>query len=399
MDGPAGATPAREELYSAAAMAVAWVSIDRWLALNIVARTLGLPSPRSLRRLGPGERGILAAHLAALLTFASGRLDVDLTDARGQGGFEATVGLAFQAEAAGACGPVRLDLPPQWLAMVADGWSARPDAAVVAAMRRLETMAGLELADTGLPLAAIAETGIADTVVFDGERFGVPTRRSGARARRRLRGWWSYQTRRRDRLPGSVRSGAASRTRVGSWCARGRGRSRNGTTMDSGSDDRKMDVLAAAPVEVVAELGRLTLRGDEVLGLERGSVLAFNRRRGLVDLSSVGAPGSRRAGQCRRRAWRAHQRDGARLEPGRWGALADAGGLPQVAGRSYAVHTSSTMAAVLAQRGALANRLFTRVDHRLASERSAIARRIALSISKVPGRSNKIAEPVAEPGS
>jgi type III secretion system YscQ/HrcQ family protein len=38
-------------------------------------------------------------------------------------------------------------------------------------------------------------------------------------------------------------------------------------------------VLAAAPVEVVAELGRITVRGDEVLGLCRGSVLALGPRR------------------------------------------------------------------------------------------------------------------------
>jgi flagellar motor switch/type III secretory pathway protein FliN len=34
-------------------------------------------------------------------------------------------------------------------------------------------------------------------------------------------------------------------------------------------------VLAAAPVEIVAELGRLMVRGDEVLSLARGAVLTF----------------------------------------------------------------------------------------------------------------------------
>jgi flagellar motor switch/type III secretory pathway protein FliN len=40
---------------------------------------------------------------------------------------------------------------------------------------------------------------------------------------------------------------------------------------------RAAEALAAAPIEVVAELGRVTLRGDEVLGLAPGAVLALGR--------------------------------------------------------------------------------------------------------------------------
>jgi flagellar motor switch/type III secretory pathway protein FliN len=38
-------------------------------------------------------------------------------------------------------------------------------------------------------------------------------------------------------------------------------------------------VLATAPVEVVAEIGRLTLRGDELAGLMKGGVLSLGPRR------------------------------------------------------------------------------------------------------------------------
>jgi len=38
---------------------------------------------------------------------------------------------------------------------------------------------------------------------------------------------------------------------------------------------RAQSIIAAAPVEVVAELGRVLLRAEEVLALEAGSVLAF----------------------------------------------------------------------------------------------------------------------------
>jgi type III secretion protein Q len=35
--------------------------------------------------------------------------------------------------------------------------------------------------------------------------------------------------------------------------------------------------LAAVPIEVIAELGRLTLRGEDVVGLGPGAVLALGR--------------------------------------------------------------------------------------------------------------------------
>lgn len=44
------------------------------------------------------------------------------------------------------------------------------------------------------------------------------------------------------------------------------------------------EVLASAPVEVVAELGRITMRGDELLGLGAGAVLALGRGRQNVSL-------------------------------------------------------------------------------------------------------------------
>src|SRR5207248_1241497 len=40
-----------------------------------------------------------------------------------------------------------------------------------------------------------------------------------------------------------------------------------------------MRALAAAPVEIVAELGRLTVRGDELAGLLEGGVLSLGPRR------------------------------------------------------------------------------------------------------------------------
>jgi type III secretion protein Q len=47
-------------------------------------------------------------------------------------------------------------------------------------------------------------------------------------------------------------------------------------------------LLAAAPIEVTAELGRLVLRGDEVLALGPGSVLTLGRQRRADVLLRVG---------------------------------------------------------------------------------------------------------------
>jgi flagellar motor switch/type III secretory pathway protein FliN len=54
--------------------------------------------------------------------------------------------------------------------------------------------------------------------------------------------------------------------------------------------DSAAAALAAAPVEVVAELGRITLRGDEVLGLAPGVVLGLRiDRTSAVSLRVGGA--------------------------------------------------------------------------------------------------------------
>ena len=52
----------------------------------------------------------------------------------------------------------------------------------------------------------------------------------------------------------------------------------------SGSNTDATTVLAAASIEVVAELGRVSLRGDELLGLAPGAVLAIGMGRTGVAL-------------------------------------------------------------------------------------------------------------------
>ena len=52
----------------------------------------------------------------------------------------------------------------------------------------------------------------------------------------------------------------------------------------SGSNTDATTVLGAASIEVVAELGRITLRGDELLGLAPGAVLALGAGRTGISL-------------------------------------------------------------------------------------------------------------------
>jgi flagellar motor switch/type III secretory pathway protein FliN len=264
------------------------VLIDRWLALNIVAATLRFGAPKVLRRLGAAEKGVLAGHLAALLTFTGGRVVVDLV-----GGatrlrsvpVPAAIGLGFHAEAAGASGPVRLEVPPAWLTTAS--WPDASTAAINKVAARLETTARISVAETMLPASDFAHAGRGDIVVFDGadfERAVAPDITVRVRVGE-------------HEADGEVRSDGAfifvgpfgrarkdqEATSVGA--SRGSGVVKHSTNMAAVSDDPKLDVLAGAPVEVVAELGRVTLRGDELLGLERGSVRAFGHRgAGRVDL-------------------------------------------------------------------------------------------------------------------
>lgn len=53
---------------------------------------------------------------------------------------------------------------------------------------------------------------------------------------------------------------------------------------DSGSNADGTTVLAAATIEVVAELGRISLRGEELLGLVPGAVLALGVSRTGITL-------------------------------------------------------------------------------------------------------------------
>ena len=249
-------------------------AIDRWLALAIVAATLGMPAPITLRRLGPVERGVLGGHLAALLARWGQPIAIDLGDSgRAEGGASLTV-VVVRAEAAGAAGTVRIHAPAEWLALGKTPVPARLDGRrateLRAAAERLATVACVELAVTTLRLAELGGARAGDAVVFDGVAWPgegelpVALRIGDQSARARLRA--------------DGRLALAGRFQA---VVKGMGAM---TDDRDQADGDSAEVLAAAPIEIVAEVGRIVLRGDQVLGLGEGSVLSLGRPGTTVDL-------------------------------------------------------------------------------------------------------------------
>jgi len=247
------------------------VAIDRWLALGIVAATLGMPAPIALRRLGPVERGVLGGHLASLLARWEQSIAIDLGDGeRGQARAEASlIAVAVRAEAAGTSGIVRIQAPGEWLALGKQPVS--PHASELRATAgRIATVASVELARTTLWTAELAGARVGDAVVFDGTASpgeGEPP----------------VELRIGDQSAPARLSPSGQLVLAGGFEAVVKGTGAMTADRDK-TDAGSAEVLAAAPIEIVAEVGRIVLRGDEVLALGEGSVLSLGRPGTTVDL-------------------------------------------------------------------------------------------------------------------
>ncbi len=267
------------------------VAVDRWLALAVVAATVGLAPPIALRRLGPVERGVLGGHLAALLARWETSIAIDLQEHWSAADSKSLIGVRLRAEVAGVAGTVRLHAPAEWLSLgpapPRPRWGESRSAA-----ERLYTVAAAELAITTLRFSELAAAGVGDAVVFDGHRWLAAADRAvalrigdhAAPARANSAGDVVLAGRfqaaeRRLRAAGDPRAPATVVRMTGAMSDDGDRASGEGANAD---------VLAAAPIEIVAELGRIVLRGDEVLGLAEGSVLSFGRSGTTVELAVGG---------------------------------------------------------------------------------------------------------------
>jgi len=126
---------------------------------------------------------------------------------------------------------------------------------------RLPIAVAVRFASTALSRAALVDVTAGDVVLFDG--VAHPDAEDAP--------WTVELAMGRFRAGAQIDSGGDTRIVTG-W----RVEERKDVTMEP---DETMNsaaaALAAAPVEVVAELGRITLRGDEVLGAAPGVVLGL----------------------------------------------------------------------------------------------------------------------------
>jgi type III secretion system YscQ/HrcQ family protein len=248
--------------------------IDGGLARRIVARALGgeVRPGAPLAQLGLGERGVVAGVVAGVLQALGAGFSVSLAAPDASGSLlEGGVGVPLEVSFAGARGWARLELPTRWLGAP----TVRADE-----LAALEIEARVEIARTHLPAGTLAGVEPGDAVVFDGEppyaEPHAPVRLVvGAYAAPARLGVDGLVT-----LEDVLRPAAAARVvREG---PRGSETSEEvdmerRDTQGRGIQDGVTAVLAEAPIEVVAELGRLVLRGEEIAGLGPGAVLALGR--------------------------------------------------------------------------------------------------------------------------
>ncbi len=220
------------------------------------------------RALGPAERGVLVALIAPLLDAPGWSIDLAPAPESGVGH-----AIAVNVEGPFGAGVLWLDLPATDSAVapaagsVSGGWGERASG--------LPVEARLEIAVTHLRASELTRLALGDALVFDGVGFGA----FGPQA-----DWSAHLTMGAHRAPLRIAPNgvlvitgdfqlteAADRPKVG-VVKEGQEKSMDTT----GPTQLATAALAAAPIEIVAELARLTLRGEEVLGLAPGVVLTVS---------------------------------------------------------------------------------------------------------------------------
>jgi type III secretion system YscQ/HrcQ family protein len=247
------------------------LTVERFFALSLVRAALSAPTPPVLRPLSPSERGVLAAMVAgALAGVGRSGLRVSLERPRPVDERE-RVSITIGVRASGTAGTATLDAPMSWFPTEAT--SLRAEAAAL-----LETVLRVELGRTELSGGAYLAAELGDAVVFE----GVSAPRDDQPWACEL--WIGSKKTQAEILPdGDLRpTGAffqAGAAEPAMSDKDGRDKGGEGISADGAA------ILAAAPVEVVAEIGRVPMRGDEVLGLINGVVLSLGeRKRDLVTL-------------------------------------------------------------------------------------------------------------------
>jgi type III secretion system YscQ/HrcQ family protein len=257
------------------------VVVETHWALGMVAALIEAPPPTVLRPLGRAERGVLAGFLVAVLqglglSSLQVSLQVSLEDpshTKDRDDTSCWIAIELQVEAAGVTGRACLRLPSACLAMI----EARPpriDASCCV------TSLVLELGRTSLAASDWAVAAVGDAVVFEGVS---PVSVNQA---------WPLVARVGDVIA-AAHLAQDGTLRISQYSPSNRPereapmKSADDTKADTLKDPLKPPApippevaraLGAAPLEVVAELGRITVRGDELAGLFDGGVLSLGVR-------------------------------------------------------------------------------------------------------------------------
>jgi type III secretion system YscQ/HrcQ family protein len=259
-----------------------WLGMDHRISLVLVQAVLGGPAPATIRALGRGERGVMAAIVLSAFDAVGGSQTVRLGLESGPpapGPDRLVVGGSVRT-AGGLGGRAALVVPVAWLAESAG------TGPITAHLDGLVASATLELARTDLLGAALAAAAVGDAVVFDG------TAQVQA-----VQPWLSCL--RVGDFVAPVRLAAdGTLTMVGSFAQAEEDEEPMASQDENAprkpaqpSSPEVAEVLASAPVEVVAEIGRFTLRGDELAGLMKGGVLSLGpRRTDAIQLRVGGQP-------------------------------------------------------------------------------------------------------------
>jgi type III secretion system YscQ/HrcQ family protein len=249
------------------------VTVERFFALGLVRLALGAPAPPVLRPLSPSERGVLAAIVAATLGSVGGSTRVSLERPRSPD-IDYVV-FHLLARTPTLSGGALLEIPVAWLPSGARGMPLE-------ATWLLETLLVVEAGSTSLAAGAFSTAEIGDVVVFE----GVSALRDDSPWPCELR-LGPNRARARYLSNGELRLDAAfvlGPQLAPSYDMSDEQDPRSGRPGE-GFGPEAAAALASAPVEIVAEIGRVPLRGDEVVGLINGSVLPLGpRRRDLVTL-------------------------------------------------------------------------------------------------------------------
>jgi flagellar motor switch/type III secretory pathway protein FliN len=243
------------------------VEIDGVFAALIVEAMLGQVPRPTVRRLGPAEAGVVAGLLGRAFESIGWTLRLGSTPA--VAGDQVTILLRLVVPPVGA-GFVHLRLP--------ETVSSRHPEVIEdrrARWARVHVVARVEVAATLLSASAVAALSTGDLVVFE-DRLAFSAAGESWEARLAV-------GERTDRFVAPIHIAAD-----GSWTFGERFSRERSALTEANVDSSDETLIGSAPIEVVAELGRITLRADEAMALVPGAVLAVGGSRFQVTLRVAG---------------------------------------------------------------------------------------------------------------